>query len=151
MRCLFDVNMMDVCQPSSSPEDDAIKGKWVRVPRDLNFQAGMWQLVRRKFLLVFTIWLKRSVYTAHVLSSYSPTRRHAHLGHTTASEYRYTIRRWGLDKSVTFVARWRSAPSTPILVVPQRQDARRNVRQRTTIADHRTRRHIRRRRCLVRF
>jgi hypothetical protein len=45
VRCLFDVNMMDVCQPSTSTSDDAIRGKWVRVPRDLNLQTGMWQLV----------------------------------------------------------------------------------------------------------
>ena len=53
MRCLFDMGMMDVCQPSSSLADDAIKGKWVRVPRDLNIQTGMWQLVRGKFFTCF--------------------------------------------------------------------------------------------------
>ena len=53
VRCLFDMGMMDVCQPSSSLADDAIKGKWVRVPRDLNIQTGMWQLVRGKFFTCF--------------------------------------------------------------------------------------------------
>lgn len=38
--------MLDVCAPSSSTSDDAIKGKWVRIPRDLNLQSGMWHLVR---------------------------------------------------------------------------------------------------------
>ena len=94
VRCLFDMGMMDVCQPSSSLADDAIKGKWVRVPRDLNIQTGMWQLVRGKFFTCFhyTIQLNGSVCAAHVLSSYSPTRRHAHLGHTTAPASRYTVR-----------------------------------------------------------
>jgi hypothetical protein len=46
VRCLFDLTMLDMCAPSSSPSENAIKGKWVRVPRDLNFRSGMWHLVR---------------------------------------------------------------------------------------------------------
>lgn len=46
VRCMFDLTMVDICTPSSSTSDNAIKGKWVRVPRDLNFQSGMWHLVR---------------------------------------------------------------------------------------------------------
>lgn len=46
VRCIFELGMIDVCAPSSSTSDDAIKGKWVRVPRDLNLQSGMWHLVR---------------------------------------------------------------------------------------------------------
>ena len=43
---MFDMSMMiDMCAPSSSTSDDAIKGKWVRVSRDLNLQTGMWHLV----------------------------------------------------------------------------------------------------------
>ncbi|KAK2463672.1 hypothetical protein APHAL10511_004423 [Amanita phalloides] len=30
----------DLCAPSSTVEEDAIKGKWVRVPRDLNLELG---------------------------------------------------------------------------------------------------------------
>ncbi|KAM6496960.1 Metallo-dependent phosphatase-like protein [Amanita muscaria] len=30
----------DLCAPRSTPEQDAIKGKWVRVPRNLNIEAG---------------------------------------------------------------------------------------------------------------
>ncbi|KAF8631933.1 hypothetical protein AX15_002186 [Amanita polypyramis BW_CC] len=30
----------DLCAPSSSTEQDAIKGKWVRVPRNLNLETG---------------------------------------------------------------------------------------------------------------
>lgn len=30
----------DLCAPKSTSEDDAIKGRWVRVPRDLNLEAG---------------------------------------------------------------------------------------------------------------
>jgi hypothetical protein len=37
--------MLDMCVPSSSTSDDAIKGKWVRIPRDLNLQSGMWHLL----------------------------------------------------------------------------------------------------------
>ena len=35
-----------MCEPGSSAEKDAIKGKWVRVDRDLNLEAGIWNLVR---------------------------------------------------------------------------------------------------------
>lgn len=35
----------DLCNPESTAEQDAIKGKWVRVKRDLNKQAGLWTLV----------------------------------------------------------------------------------------------------------
>ncbi|KAF8266128.1 Metallo-dependent phosphatase-like protein [Lactarius quietus] len=45
VRCMFDMSMMDICEPSSSTSDNAIEGKWVRVPRDLNLQTGMWQLL----------------------------------------------------------------------------------------------------------
>lgn len=30
----------DVCAPESNSEQDAIKGKWVRVPRNLNLEGG---------------------------------------------------------------------------------------------------------------
>lgn len=30
----------DLCAPKSTSEEDAVKGKWVRVPRDLNLEAG---------------------------------------------------------------------------------------------------------------
>jgi len=46
VRCVFDLTMLDLCAPSSSSSDNAVKGKWVRVPRDLNLQSGMWHLVR---------------------------------------------------------------------------------------------------------
>jgi hypothetical protein len=52
VRCMFDLTVIDLCTPSSPTSDDAIKGKWVRVPRDLNLQSGMWHLVRRLALLV---------------------------------------------------------------------------------------------------
>ena len=32
----------DTCTPHSTTEQDAIRGKWVRVARDLNLEAGMW-------------------------------------------------------------------------------------------------------------
>jgi hypothetical protein len=52
VRCMFDLTLIDLCAPPSSTSDDAIKGKWVRVPRDLNFQSGMWHLVRSLTLMV---------------------------------------------------------------------------------------------------
>jgi hypothetical protein len=52
VRCVFDLTMVDMCTPSSSDSDNAIKGKWVRIPRDLNLQAGMWHLVRGLALLM---------------------------------------------------------------------------------------------------
>ncbi|KAF5383758.1 hypothetical protein D9615_003505 [Tricholomella constricta] len=40
-RCMVDPSFgTDLCTPSSTPEQDAIKGKWVRVKRDLNLEAG---------------------------------------------------------------------------------------------------------------
>ena len=52
---MFDLTMLDLCAPSSSTSDDAIKGKWVRVPRDINLQSGMWHLVSR-FILTFLLY-----------------------------------------------------------------------------------------------
>ncbi|THH19807.1 hypothetical protein EW146_g1433 [Bondarzewia mesenterica] len=43
-RCMVDMRLGDLCAPASSKEDDAIKGKWVRVAPDLNLQSGMWHL-----------------------------------------------------------------------------------------------------------
>ncbi|KAI0271916.1 Metallo-dependent phosphatase [Russula aff. rugulosa BPL654] len=45
VRCMFDLTMVEMCAPSSSTSDNAVKGKWVRVPRDLNLQSGMWHLL----------------------------------------------------------------------------------------------------------
>jgi hypothetical protein len=40
--CLFPPSLgEDLCGPDSTSEDDALKGKWVRVARDLNLEAGM--------------------------------------------------------------------------------------------------------------
>lgn len=36
----------DMCAPDTGAERDAIKGKWVRVDRDLNQETGIWNLVR---------------------------------------------------------------------------------------------------------
>ena len=46
VRCMWDTRFVDMCSPSASAED-AIKGKWVRVERDLNRQTGMWHLVSK--------------------------------------------------------------------------------------------------------
>jgi hypothetical protein len=35
-----------LCSPPTTPEEDKLKGKWVRVERDLNRQTGLWYLVR---------------------------------------------------------------------------------------------------------
>ncbi|KZV63009.1 Metallo-dependent phosphatase [Peniophora sp. CONT] len=43
-RCMWSSSMIDLCSPHSSADEDATKGKWVRVDRDLNLQAGMWHL-----------------------------------------------------------------------------------------------------------
>lgn len=37
-----------ICYPSTTKEADAYKGKWVRVPRNLNAQAGWMGLVRAR-------------------------------------------------------------------------------------------------------
>jgi hypothetical protein len=34
-----------LCSPKTTPEDDKLKGKWVRVERDLNMKSGLWYLV----------------------------------------------------------------------------------------------------------
>ncbi|TFK71339.1 Metallo-dependent phosphatase [Pluteus cervinus] len=41
-RCLVNPDMIlgDPCAPDTTPEQDAIKGKWVRIPRDLNLEGG---------------------------------------------------------------------------------------------------------------
>lgn len=46
-RCLVPYGFVgDMCSPDTSPEMDAIEGKWVRVDRDLNRETGVWSLVR---------------------------------------------------------------------------------------------------------
>ncbi|KAG8895808.1 hypothetical protein FRB99_000346 [Tulasnella sp. 403] len=42
--CILPPDIVDWCAPKSTPEEDALKGKWVRVGRDLNFKTGMWYL-----------------------------------------------------------------------------------------------------------
>lgn len=37
-----------MCEPPTTVEQDAIKGKWVRVDRDLNKEVGVWSLVSRE-------------------------------------------------------------------------------------------------------
>ncbi|KAF9478252.1 phosphatase DCR2 [Pholiota conissans] len=40
-RCLVDPELAgDLCAPATTTEQDAIKGKWVRVPRNLNLEGG---------------------------------------------------------------------------------------------------------------
>lgn len=39
-RCLVNPYFGDVCTPDSTIEQDAIKGKWVRVPRNLNWEGN---------------------------------------------------------------------------------------------------------------
>lgn len=34
-----------MCSPPTTPEQDKLKGKWVRVERDLNVKSGLWYLV----------------------------------------------------------------------------------------------------------
>lgn len=41
------------CNPRSTPEEDALKGSWVRVDNDLNLKTGIWYLVR--FLLCYSL------------------------------------------------------------------------------------------------
>lgn len=43
-KCLFPMSAMYLCEPKTTSEQDAIKGKWVRVNRDLNLESGLWSL-----------------------------------------------------------------------------------------------------------
>ncbi|KIJ20637.1 hypothetical protein PAXINDRAFT_165536 [Paxillus involutus ATCC 200175] len=44
-RCIVTPELVgDLCAPETTVEQDAIKGKWVRVERDLNLQSGIWAL-----------------------------------------------------------------------------------------------------------
>ncbi|KAG2346718.1 Metallo-dependent phosphatase [Suillus weaverae] len=44
-RCMMPPSLVgDLCAPTTTVEQDAIKGNWVRVDRDLNRQAGLWTL-----------------------------------------------------------------------------------------------------------
>jgi hypothetical protein len=45
--------MAQLCYPHSTAEQDAIKGKWVRVDKDLNRQSGLWHLVRYSRCTIF--------------------------------------------------------------------------------------------------
>ncbi|KZS94402.1 Metallo-dependent phosphatase [Sistotremastrum niveocremeum HHB9708] len=43
-HCFIPASMTEVCNPDTTPEDDAIKGTWVRVERDINKKSGIWYL-----------------------------------------------------------------------------------------------------------
>ncbi|PAV20053.1 Metallo-dependent phosphatase [Pyrrhoderma noxium] len=43
-KCPLPTSMTSLCYPKTTPEADAIKGKWVRVDRDLNAMSGIWSL-----------------------------------------------------------------------------------------------------------
>ncbi|KDQ50774.1 hypothetical protein JAAARDRAFT_185989 [Jaapia argillacea MUCL 33604] len=44
-RCMFDPMLApSLCVPDSTPEQDAVKGKWVQVGTNINAQTGMWYL-----------------------------------------------------------------------------------------------------------
>lgn len=49
--CLFPPSIFSFCDPRSTPEEDALKGPWVRVNNDLNFKSGRWYL---------SVWYRRS-------------------------------------------------------------------------------------------
>ncbi|KAG8961718.1 hypothetical protein FRC03_005045, partial [Tulasnella sp. 419] len=44
MPCLVPPSLGDFCNPRTTPEEDALKGKWVRVEKDLNVKTGLWYL-----------------------------------------------------------------------------------------------------------
>lgn len=75
VRCMFDLTMADMCAPSSSTTDNAIKGKWVRVPRDLNLQSGMWHLVRGPLFCLLYPLARNLTVSAVQLLYYRRTRR----------------------------------------------------------------------------
>lgn len=73
-KCYIDPDWATgVCEPSTTTEDDAIKGKWVRVTRDLNVETSMTYLVS------------------------SPTQRPCTLSPTTPNQYIYYRRTRRLD------------------------------------------------------
>lgn len=42
--CVVPPGLFDVCSPTTSAKEDALRGKWVRVDRDLNKQIGLYYL-----------------------------------------------------------------------------------------------------------
>ncbi|KAA1475450.1 Metallo-dependent phosphatase [Dentipellis sp. KUC8613] len=44
VRCMFEMKVGDLCAPKTTKQDEAVKGKWVRVGPDLNLQSGMWHI-----------------------------------------------------------------------------------------------------------
>lgn len=46
-KCVLPYSLSYLCYPKTTSEADAIKGKWVRVERDLNAASGIWSLVSR--------------------------------------------------------------------------------------------------------
>lgn len=65
-KCFVQPNLAgDTCAPRSTIEQDAIKGKWVRVARDLNLEAGIWAgwLVRSRVdLLLLNAQANQNIY-----------------------------------------------------------------------------------------
>ena len=70
-KCYIDPDFVrGLCDPTTVTQDDAIKGKWVRVGPDLNEETSMTYLVS-----LFRPWLVDSQRPslAHLLPSYSTT------------------------------------------------------------------------------
>jgi len=44
-RCVVSPELTTICNPPTTPEEDGMKGPWVRIPRDLNKKDGLWYLV----------------------------------------------------------------------------------------------------------
>ena len=42
--CVVPPGLFDVCSPTTSAKEDALRGKWIRVDRDLNKQIGIYYL-----------------------------------------------------------------------------------------------------------
>lgn len=42
-----------LCSPPTTPEEDKLKGRWVRVERDLNVKSGLWYLVSLAFFHLY--------------------------------------------------------------------------------------------------
>ncbi|KAG2057207.1 hypothetical protein BDR06DRAFT_951873 [Suillus hirtellus] len=54
-RCMMSLSLVgNLCAPTITIEQDAIKGNWVRVDRDLNKQAGLWNLVCMHHYFIWT-------------------------------------------------------------------------------------------------
>ena len=117
----------DLCAPDSTIEQDAIKGKWVRVPRNLNWEGNYgsgWLVSIRSIhipMLNAPHNLVGDILSKNKATRYQPYRRHSSLPKRQTTR----INPWMAPSSIIRKV-WFDWRSTTFLVVQDWKNCRRN-------------------------